>query len=203
VIGRRSFLAAAAAAVGAPGATAQSLVLAPGEALRGRFNQQRFLQGFATPLVSTGSFILAPGRGVAWRGETPFAIHTVVAPRGLVQRVVGGATTTYPATRLPAIVKLYEIFASALSGDWQKLGTTFDVRRQDTGGAWKVTLTPLRADSGMPLRSVDVLGRQYVDTVEVVRQNGDRDRIDFSQQTPSRDPIERDIGELFDLASRQ
>jgi hypothetical protein len=54
----------------------------------------------------------------------------------------------------------------------------------------------------MPLREVVVLGKQYVNTVEVTRHNGDRDRIDFSQHTRSRTPIERDLGELFDRASR-
>ena len=145
---------------GAPAAQAQSLGLASGEVLRGRFTQQRFLQGFNAPLTSTGSFILAPGRGVVWRGEAPFALVTVMGPGGLVQRVAGGATTHYPASRLPAIVRLYEIFGAALSGDWRKLEAVFEVRREGTESDWKVTLTPLRSgDGGLPLRQVAGAGR--------------------------------------------
>ena len=90
MIRRRHAIALALAAWvggGAPAAQAQSLGLAGGEVLRGRFTQQRFLQGFNAPLTSSGSFIVAPGRGIVWRGETPFAIVTVMGPGGLVQRV--------------------------------------------------------------------------------------------------------------------
>src|SRR4029450_2836064 len=116
---------------------AQSLTLASGEVLRGRFTQQRFLQGFNAPLTSTGSFILAPGRGALWGAEVPFALITAVGPGGIVARLGGGATTHYPASKLPAIVRLYEIFGAALSGDWQKLAEIFDVRLQgnSTGSA--------------------------------------------------------------------
>ncbi len=188
---------------GAVPGRAQSLTLASGEVLRGRFTQQRFLQGFNAPLTSTGSFILAPRRGVVWRGETPFVVVTVMGPGGLVQRVSGGATTHYPASRLPAIVRLYEIFGAALSGDWRKLESIFEVRREGTESDWKVTLTPLRSgEGGLPLRQVVVRGGRYVDSVEVMRINGDWDRIEFSQQAPSRAPIDAETSELLDAAGR-
>jgi hypothetical protein len=188
---------------GAVPGRAQSLTLASGEVLRGRFTQQRFLQGFNGPLTSTGSFILAPGRGVVWRGETPFVVVTVMGPGGLVQRVSGGATTHYPASRLPAIVRLYEIFGAALSGDWRKLESIFEVRRDGTESDWKVTLTPLRSgEGGLPLRQVVVRGGRNVDSVEVMRINGDWDRIEFSQQAPSRAPIDAETSELLDAAGR-
>jgi hypothetical protein len=206
VIRRRHAIALAVAAWAgddAPAARAQSLGLASGEVLRGRFTQQRFLQGFNAPLASTGSFILAPGRGVVWRGETPFAVVTVMGPGGLVQRVAGGATTHYPASRLPAIARLYEIFGAALSGDWQKLTAVFDVRREGTESAWTVILTPLRSgDGGLPLQQVMVRGGRYVDSVEVRRVNGDWDRLEFSQQAPSRAPLDVETSELLDAANR-
>ena len=206
MIRRRQALAVAIAALivqDTVPAQAQSLTLASGEVLRGRFTQQRFLQGFNAPLTSTGSFILAPGRGVVWRGEAPFALVTVMGPGGLVQRVAGGATTHYPASRLPAIVRLYEIFGAALSGDWRKLESVFAVKREGTESDWKVTLTPLRGgEGGLPLRQVLVQGGRYVDSVEVMRVNGDWDRIEFSQQAPSRAPIDAETSELLDTAGR-
>jgi hypothetical protein len=185
-------------------AQTQSLTLASGEVLHGRYTQQRFLQGFNAPLTSTGSFILAPGRGVVWSSETPFALVTVMGPGGLIQRVAGGATTHYPASRLPAIARLYEIFDAALSGDWQKMAAVFSVKREGTDGDWKVTLTPLRpgGEGSLPLRHVLVQGGRYVNSVEVMRVNGDWDRIAFSQQTPSRAPIDAETSKLLDTAGR-
>ncbi|CAN5922224.1 hypothetical protein BH11PSE3_BH11PSE3_34460 [soil metagenome] len=204
MIGRRRTLAVFAAVGMAPETLrAQTLTLASGEVLRGRFTQERTLQGFNAPLTSTGSFILAPGRGVVWRGEAPFAMITVMGPAGLVQRVTGGATTHYPASRLPAIARLYEIFGAALSGDWQKLTSVFAVQREGTDADWKVTLTPLRASDGaLPLRQVVASGGRYVNSVEVTRTNGDSDRIEFSQQSPSREPLDAETRELLDTAGR-
>jgi hypothetical protein len=178
----------------------QALTLASNEVLRGRFAQQRFLQGFDKPLASSGSFILAPGRGVVWRNETPFSVMTVMGPGGLVQRVTGGATTHYPASRMPGIGRLYEIFGAALGGDWSQLESVFDVRREGGAGNWKATLVPRRdQNAALPLREVIVQGARYVHSVEVFRPNGDRDRIEFSQQAPSRDPIDAESAALLDM----
>ena len=192
----------AATTFGATSATAQSLVPGAGEILRGHFQQQRFLQGFNTPLTSAGTFMVVPGRGVVWRAQTPFAIITAIGNGGLVQRITGGATTHYPASRLPAIVKLYEIFAAALSGDWPKLDRIFAVQREGDDQSWKVTLKPLSNDPGMPLQTVVVQGGAYVNSVQIMRANGDSDRIDFTDQALSRTPLDGETAELLETANR-
>jgi hypothetical protein len=121
-----------------------------------------------------------------------------MGPGGLVQHVAGGATTRYSASRLPMIAQLYEIFGSALSGDWQKLGSIFDVRREGSADDWNVTLTPRASGkAGIPLRQVSVHGGRFVDSVEVIRVNGDWDGIEFSQQAPSRTPIDEEARDLL------
>jgi hypothetical protein len=182
---------------------AQSLALGKGEVLRGRFVQQRFLQGFKAPLASTGSFILAPGQGLIWRGETPFALLTAMGPGGLVQRVVGGATTNYPASRLPLLAQLYDVFSAALEGDWGKLKGLFDVQRKGNSQDWQVILTPRKVGAGMPLKDVAVQGDRYVNSVAVTRVNGDWDRLEFSQQMASREPIDSEATELLRMVSRK
>ena len=180
---------------------AQSLSLGAGEVLRGRFIQQRFLQGFNAPLASTGSFILAPNRGLIWRGETPFALLTGMGPGGLVQRVVGGATTRYPASKLPLLAQLYEVFSAALEGDWGKLGGIFEVERNGTPTDWQVMLIPRKKDGGMPLQHVAVQGGRFVNSVEVARVNGDRDTIEFNDQVVSSDPVDGEANELLGMVS--
>jgi len=158
VIARRRALAATLGALLAPRASgAQSLSLGDGEVLRGRFTQQRFLQGFNAPLASTGSFVLVPNRGLIWRGETPFALLTGMGTGGLVQRVVGGATTRYPASKLPLLAQLYEVFSAALEGDWAKLEGIFEVERKGTPAKWQVMLIPRKKDGGMPLQPAEIL----------------------------------------------
>ena len=203
MIARRRVIALTVAGLLAPRILwAQSLALGDSEMLRGRFLQQRFLQGFNAPLTSSGSFILAPNRGLIWRGETPFALLTVMGPGGLVQRVVGGATTRYPASKLPLLAQLFEVFSAALGGDWAKLLGIFDIQKTGTTQSWQVMLTPRRTDGGMPLQSIAVQGGRYVNSVVVTRANGDRDHIEFSQQVASRDPIDSEASDLLGMTSR-
>ena len=82
-------------------ALAETAVLKDGDVLRGHFVQERFMQGFAAPLHSEGSFVVAPGRGLIWRAETPFAITTVVTPAGLVQSVDGAETSRLSTASWP------------------------------------------------------------------------------------------------------
>jgi hypothetical protein len=202
VIARRSVMAATLGALLTPRISqAQSLSLGQGEVLRGRFTQQRFLQGFNAPLASRGAFILAPNRGLIWRGETPFALLTGMGAGGLVQRVVGGATTRYPASKLPLLAQLYEVFSAALEGDWAKLEGIFEVERKGVPAKWQVMLIPRKKDGGMPLQRVAVQGDRYVNSVEVARVNGDRDTIEFNDQAVSRDPIDSEASELLGMVS--
>lgn len=200
MIGRRKMIAASLAMLMMPRvSSAQSLSLAKEDTLRGRFVQQRYLQGFAGPLTASGSFMLAPNLGLIWRAETPFAILTAMGPGGLVQRVVGGATTRYPTSKLPFLAELYEVFGAALGGNWSKLGGVFDVERKSTGPKWDVILTPRKKDNGIPLLHIAVAGGSFVNSVEVARLNGDRDTLEFKDQTLSRDPIDPEAAELLGM----
>jgi hypothetical protein len=67
-----------------------------------------------------------------------------------------------------------------------------------------VTLTPRQAgNTALPISTVTVRGGRYVDAVEVRRANGDWDSIEFSQQTPSRQPVSAETAELFAAVARR
>jgi Outer membrane lipoprotein carrier protein LolA-like len=157
--------------------------LAEGQVLRGRFEQSRFLQGFQAPLKSSGTFFLAPGLGLIWKTETPFALTTVMSPAGLVQEVSGRETMRMPSARIPFMSKLYAILGGALTGDWEGLSSAFTVTRKVEGKGWRLKLEPINADDpGMPIRAIDLRGSRFLEDVEVTKVNGDRDRLVFLNQ---------------------
>jgi Outer membrane lipoprotein carrier protein LolA-like len=157
--------------------------LAEGQVLRGRFEQLRFLQGFQAPLKSSGTFFLAPGLGLIWKTETPFALTTVMSPAGLVQEVSGRETMRMPSARIPFMSKLYAILGGALTGDWEGLSSAFTITRKVEGKGWRMKLEPIKADDpGMPIRAIDLRGSRFLEDVEVMKVNGDRDRLVFLNQ---------------------
>src|SRR5262245_59198073 len=117
--------------------------IAPGESLRGRFIQERHLQGFQRPLRSEGAFLLVPDRGLIWRAEQPFAVTTVITPSGVVQEVDGNEPQDRPKTQAPFIGQLYGMMSAALAGDWTALRNHFAVTQQGDERRWQAVLTPL------------------------------------------------------------
>lgn len=169
-------------------ARAEDATLKPGDVLRGRFVQERHLQGFTKPVRSEGSFVVAPGKGLIWKAETPFAVTTVVSPAGLVQSVGGTETNRLSADRLPFLSKLYDMMGGALAGDWRALETTFKVARNGAD----ISLVPLRPDdlTAQQISSIGARVGRFVERVEIVKPNGDFDRLSFLDQSVNGTPLD-------------
>jgi hypothetical protein len=201
-----SSITVAAAALAPPILAAPPIEVTPlaqGQILRGRFEQQRFLQGFQAPLKSSGTFVLSPGLGLIWKTESPFALTTVMSPAGLVQEVAGRETMRLPSARIPFMSKLYAMLGGALTGDWEALSDGFNITRKAEGKGWRLKLEPKRADDpAMPIRAMDLHGSRFLEDVDVIKPNGDHDRIAFlSQRLVSASPTPEE-SELLSKAGR-
>lgn len=185
---RRRLILAALAALPIPAGAVTTL--SPGQILRGRFAQERHLRGFDAPLRTQGHFVLAPGKGLIWHAEVPFAITTVITAAGLVQQADGTETMRLPADRLPFLSHLYAMLSGALSGDWHALDPDFTVTRSGDTARWHADLTPRHPDAtGMPFTHITVSGTQFVDQVHMDKPNGDSEQLTFQDQTLSQSPL--------------
>lgn len=177
--------------------------IAEGEVLRGRFVQERHLKGFAAPLRSEGTFMLAPGRGLIWKTEKPFAITTVITAAGLVQEVNGNQTLHMPAAKLPFLSRLYQMLGGALAGDWRALEDDFILAREGDEENWRLGLTPRKTDvMTMPFRSIAVAGTRFVNEVTLTKPDGDFDRLTFLDQVLSAAPLSADESLALDAVTR-
>ncbi len=179
-------------------AAAQPLTLCPGEALRGHFVQERFLSGFERPVRSEGSFLLLPGTGLIWHGETPFPVVTAITANGMVQSVGGKETLRIPVAKAPFLAHLYEMMSGVVVGDWTALEGDFETVRDDR----RIVLTPRRTDLSLPLPVIAVEVGQLVERVEMTKPNGDRDLLRFSRQTVGSSALSADEAGIFQAASR-
>ena len=55
--------------------------------VRGQFTQLKTVQGFKQPLKSSGDFVVARGKGIAWQVRQPFASTLIVKPDSLLYRL--------------------------------------------------------------------------------------------------------------------
>jgi hypothetical protein len=202
VIRRRALLLAAVSVAAGAAAAAEigPLALQPGEVLRGGFVQERRLTGFAGVLRSEGRFVLAPGRGLIWQAETPFAVRTVITPAGLTQRIGEEETLRLSAARIPFLARLAEMLTGTLARDWRALEQDFSLARSGDAAAWQVVLTPRRPPdpAAMPFERIVVSGGRLVDMVEMARPGGDADTVRFRDQTVARGGLDEAERRLLD-----
>lgn len=203
---RRALFAALALAVATPvlaetaGPTA---TLAEGQILRGRFVQERHLQGFAAPLRSEGHFVLASGHGLIWQAEKPFAITTVITAAGLVQEAAGAPPMRLTAARLPFLSRLYDMFEGALAGDWRTLAGDFTVTRTGDDRHWRVELAPRKGEDPVtPIHALTLEGGRFVDRIEMTKPGGDVDDLTLTGQTLSTGPLAADETALLALPAQ-
>lgn len=181
-------------------ANADPAAVGPGDIVRGQFVQERHLQGFSKPLISEGRFVLAPGEGLIWTVQSPFAVTTVVTPAGLLQQAAGTESLRLSVSHVPAMSRLYQMLDAALSGNLGAMETAFAVTRDGN----RLTLVPLPngGTAAMPFRRLDLAVDRFVETVEIHRQEGDFDHIRFSDQRLSAGPLEPDEAALLRSAAR-
>lgn len=164
----------------------------PGQVLRGHFVQMRQLTGFAKPLRSEGSFVLAPGRGLIWRGEKPFPATTIITADGILQLANGQEAMRLSSSKLPGLAQLYSVLGAALSGNTNPLRQSFAVSQSSDANGWRVELNPLNTQSMTQLKGLILKGGRYVVSVDVERNGGDADHITFSEQKVTKGDLTSD-----------
>lgn len=178
--------------------------LKPGEILRGRFTQERQLEGFSKPLRSEGNFVLVAGTGLIWRGEKPFPNETVITAAGILQTAGGTETMRLSSARLPFLNRFYDILSGSLSGDWGPVERDFEIATRREGSGWSVSLTPRNGDNPAlgGLASIAIGGAEFVETVEIRKQGGDRDRILFQDQRRMTGGLSEEERQILDRAAQ-
>jgi hypothetical protein len=161
-------------------------------------------------LKSEGSFIVAAGKGLIWKVERPFVTVTVITPSGLVQSTQGTETLRLPAARIPFIARFYDMLSGTMTGDLSGLKQQFDVVATSSSAHWSLQLTPKIPTAGsaagpqdMPIQRLDLTGGQYVQSVEIHRQNGDSDLLKFFDQHLDTQPLSAEEWTLFAGAGSQ
>jgi len=159
-------------------------VVGPQDVLRGRFSEEKDLQGFKEPMKSEGHFVVAPHYGIIWALDKPFTTTMVITRDGLVQSINGSNVMRLPSQKIPFMLHLYDALGGALTGDWVPLEADFVVTQSGNAKGWNVSLVPRQPDNpAMPFSSITIKGRRFVESVVMLKPNGDSDRLTFMNES--------------------
>ena len=159
----------------------ERLVQAP--VLRGEFEQQKQVQGFAKPLVSKGSFVVARERGVLWLTRTPFASQLRLTRDEIKATQNGAVAFRLDASKEPSVRVINGLMFSLLNGDIGGLTELFKVDGSAEGKAWQLHLTPRSSALTKLMTSIDLSGETQVRSITIQEASGDKTVIRFSAQS--------------------
>ncbi len=208
--GRRQAFAAAVLLCIAVGANAASDVMESvrqrldhGSPVRGDFEQTRHIAGFRNPLVSSGRFVLAEGRGVLWRTQKPFASTMVVTGDRLeLRNARGEITSQLDASNQPVLRTINDTLMSLLAANTAELAAHFIIDATLVGASgWTLRLVPRDAPLARQLRKVVLQGERFVNEVQLDEQSGDSTVIRFLA-TGTGSELQPDEAALLDGSGR-
>jgi len=166
--------------------------------LRGEFEQQKQVQGFAKPLVSRGSFVVARERGVLWQTRTPFASQLRLTRDEIVATQNGAVAFRLDAGKEPAVRVINSLMFALLNGDLSGLAEHFKIEGTTEGKGWALQLTPRQAALAKLMSRVELGGDQHVRSIRIDEANGDKTVIRFSAQSSEPAKLTVDEAARFD-----
>ena len=154
----------------------QQVRIAP--VVRGQFEQLKTVQGFKQPLRSSGDFVVAQGKGIAWQVRQPFASTLLVRPDSLQSRTSEGAINMQlNAVQEPILRAINAMLFAVMSADLDKLTQYFEVTGQVQSKGWTLHLVPRDPMMAQWLQHVNLQGQQFVQEVQLQEARGDRSLI--------------------------
>ncbi|MDV7341029.1 outer membrane lipoprotein carrier protein LolA [Terasakiella sp. A23] len=156
------------------------VVLAEGEGLAGTFSQKRYLAGFDRAIESNGTYSFDREIGLFWKTLTPFATTLVINETGMMQSVDGQETMKISLDQFPALKTLHDVLSLSMLGRWDVLEEKFGTKLVPDADGWTLSFD---APADAPFKSVFLKGGLYLDRLEIIKPQEDKDEITFADQT--------------------
>jgi hypothetical protein len=172
-------LATVPACAAVPTAKIEAMLAKP-QMLCGRFDQSKQLSGMKKPLLSSGRFCVAAGKGVLWRTLQPFP-NTLRLTRDEIVHMQGERVAMrVDAKQEPVVRMINNVLFSLLAGDLGKLEQLFDGEGRVQDNQWSVALKARDPGLARVIAGVSLEGGAFVKNVVIHETNGDRTSISFS-----------------------
>jgi hypothetical protein len=159
------------------------------QALRGAFEQRKFLSGIPKALVSRGEFTFARERGVWWHTRTPFDSEFILTRDGMTQRDAGATPIKLSSQQQPALRVVADVFLSLFALDLRLLSENFDTFGMPDAQGWQLGLVPHAGALGGVVARVTIHGKTRVDHVDLVDSHGDRTELLLSDDGRGSGPL--------------
>jgi hypothetical protein len=147
--------------------------------VRAEFVQTRTMTDLARPLVTRGRMVVWGAGGVIWQIEKPVRGTYVLRDDSTLEIAADGTRTVRSARDDRGAARIGRVLRAVLKGDAKTLGEWFDAEPRVAGERWTLALTPRQGPLAFYVKSVQVAGAEFVQSVRIVEENGDTTQMQF------------------------
>lgn len=151
--------------------------LSGGNALTGRFRQEKKLEFLESPVVSSGEFVIAGDGELTWHVTEP--VESLMEVRGNKVTLDGERVR---GRGMGGMITL--LMTGFMQGDFNGITRQFQVVGEVAEGSWALTLQTRSAPLKSMIKSIELGGSQYLHFINVLEKGGNLTRIEFSEVTP-------------------
>jgi hypothetical protein len=147
--------------------------------VRADFVQTRTMADLARPLVTRGRMVVWSAGGVIWQIEKPVRATYVLRDDSTLEIAADGTRSVRSARDDRGAARIGRVLRAVLKGDAKTLGEWFDADPRIAGERWTLALTPRQGPLAFYVKSVQISGAEFVQSVRIVEENGDTTQMQF------------------------
>jgi hypothetical protein len=152
------------------------------QVIRAEFVQTRTSADLQRPQVSRGTLVVAQNGqngGVIWQMGQPFRSTYILRDDSTVEIAADGTRTVRSSRDDRGAARIGRVLRAVLKGDARTLDEWFEADARITGERWTLGLAPRQGPLAFFLKSVQIAGGDFVDSVRIVEESGDTTQMQF------------------------
>ena len=156
--------------------------------IHGKFEQQKQLQGLDYPLTSSGQFIFWKEKGLYLASDKPFFNASTITPDNIIHWQENGTGSISEEQSGLIQREISRTLLAFFSADVALIEERFTTEWQYNGKSWQLLLTPRHDMVRKQMRSAELRGADYIESLRIVGGNGDVTQLNFTDINSSDSP---------------
>jgi hypothetical protein len=156
--------------------------------VRGRFTQQRVLQGIKRSIQSEGRFAIWRDNGIYWETSAPLFQATSFRNKSVYYWTDNNTFKLAEDGIFQINEKVSQLMLAFFTADFNQLEKDFSVRWDGTKEGWRVSLTPSNIYIGKAIKQVTISGAEHIEEVYLGLATGDSTSIQLQVTAESDKP---------------
>ena len=146
----------------------------------GDFKQTKAVKGSTRTFVSTGQIQIAPGYGIVWYTEKPYASMLVVGKDVLIQKIRDGEPTHLDMAQNPIYTQIATSLECVFSADFSEMDQMFTSYLSGDASSWQLRLVPKSKTVASFIESIIMSGSDRFESLTLFETTGDSIKYEFS-----------------------